>query len=51
MDSYFWVRKHKHDIFEKCVKELKKFYPNVRFSVLGPNPPYNFVQLEFVDKL
>lgn len=51
LESYFWVRKHKTEIFEKCIQDLKKFYPNLRFSVMGPNPPYNFVQLEFVENL
>jgi hypothetical protein len=51
LDSYFWVRKHKHEIFQNCVKELKAFYPNLKFSVLGPNAPFNFVQLEFVENL
>lgn len=51
LDSYFWVRKHKTEIFKKCIQDLKAFYPNLRFSVLGPNPPFNFVQLEFVENL
>jgi hypothetical protein len=51
LESFFWVRKHRNRLFEKNFMDLRKFYPNLRFSILGPNPPYNFVQLEFVKTL
>ena len=50
-ESFFWVRKHKSRMFKKNIEELREHYPNLRFSVLGPNPPYNFVQLEFAENL
>lgn len=46
LDSVFWVRKHRAASFLEDAKSLKKFYPNLRLSVLGPNPPYNFVKID-----
>lgn len=51
LESYFWVRKNKSISFRENVQELKDHYPNLRFSVLGPTPPYNFVQLDFAENL
>jgi len=51
LESFFWVRKHRNRLFEDSIAELRRFYPNLKFSILGPSPPYNFVQLEFADSL
>ncbi len=50
MESFFWVRKHKSLMFTRAIARLKEYYPNLKFSVLGPTAPYNFVQLEFAEK-
>lgn len=51
MESFFWVRKHRSREFETVVEKLRSFYPNLRFSLLGPTPPYNFVQLDFAENI
>lgn len=51
LKSYFWVRKSKRKYFEQVVDDLKNSFPNLKFNVLGPTAPYNFVQLEFADSL
>lgn len=49
LDSIFWVRRHRNDAFLEDVKQLKNFYPNLKLSVLGPRPPYNFVKIDLKD--
>ena len=49
LDSIFWVRRHRTDAFLQDVKDMKSFYPNLKISVLGPRPPYNFVKIDIKD--
>jgi len=49
LDSIFWVRRHKSDEFLNETKELRNFYPNLKLTVLGPRPPYNFVKIDIKD--
>jgi hypothetical protein len=50
-DAYFWVRKHQHDRFVEKSNFLKKHFPNLSISVLGPHPPYNFANLNLKNVL
>ena len=46
LDAVFWVRKHRAQGFTDEVASIKQFYPNLKISLLGPNPPYNFVKID-----
>lgn len=49
LDSVFWIRRHRVPFFEEECRKLRTFYPNLRLSLLGPRPPYNFVKLDLKD--
>ncbi len=50
MDAYFWTRRHQTGAFLREMSQLKSFYPNLHFSVLGPYPPYNFARIDLKKK-
>ncbi len=47
LDFFFWVRKSRKDPFLRDVDSLRRFFPNLRLNVLGPYPPFNFVNIDF----
>lgn len=51
LESFFWMKRTAEKEFEGHLEFLKSFYPNLRFGVVGPNPPYNFAQFEFAAKI
>lgn len=46
LDAVFWVRRHRTQTFLENTRMLKQLYPNLKISVLGPQPPYNFVKID-----
>ncbi len=50
LDSVFWIRRHRVPYFKEECQKLRTFYPNLRLSLLGPRPPYNFVKIDLKDE-
>lgn len=51
LDAIFWVRRHMGNRFLGDIREMKHFYPNLKISVLGPRPPYNFVSIDLKNRV
>jgi hypothetical protein len=46
LDAVLWVRKHRVVRFLTVAGALRQHYPNLKISLFGPHPPYNFVTID-----